>query len=122
MKTIQSPTYYRKNLRTSSINRDNNNDDDDNNVPRQILLPIGGGIVGKLAASATNLSYRKLLDDIFPNFNSEILDDTLAQPSPKHRNPSASGINDESVCYLRFYSIFNNYFPIFLSFDVHNKG
>ncbi len=53
VKTMPSPSYNRKNLSTPPINQDN-----DDNEPRQILLPIGGGIVGKLASSTTNLSYR----------------------------------------------------------------
>ena len=52
---MYSPTYNRKGLSTPPINQEN-----DDNEPRQILLPIGGGIVGKLASSTTNLSYRKL--------------------------------------------------------------
>jgi hypothetical protein len=57
VKTIDSPSYNRRNLSTASVKKDD--DDDDDNEPRQILLPIGGGIVGKLASSTTNLSYRK---------------------------------------------------------------
>jgi hypothetical protein len=53
VKTTHSPTYNRKILSTPPIDQDN-----DDNEPRQILLPIGGGIVGKLASSTTNLSYR----------------------------------------------------------------
>jgi hypothetical protein len=51
---MYSPTYNRKDLSAPPINQEN-----EDNEPRQILLPIGGGIVGKLASSATNLSYRK---------------------------------------------------------------
>lgn len=53
-KTVYSPTYVRKNLSTPPISQNK-----DDNEPRQILLPIGGGIVGKLASSTTSLSYRK---------------------------------------------------------------
>ncbi|CAF1125784.1 unnamed protein product [Rotaria sp. Silwood1] len=86
LKITYSPSHNRKNLPKSSI--DTTNDDDDNDVPRQILLPIGGGIVGKLASSATNLSYH----------------DKSAEHSPVHRqyrNPSASGINDDMVCLTK---------------------
>jgi len=58
---MYSPSYNRKNLSTPPVNKDN-----EDNEPRQILLPIGGGIIGKLASSTTNLSYRKLL---FPDLN-----------------------------------------------------
>lgn len=53
-----SPSYQRP---YSSAKRipDVDDDDDDDEVPRQILLPIGGGIIGKLATSTTSLSYRK---------------------------------------------------------------
>ncbi|CAF1930585.1 unnamed protein product [Rotaria magnacalcarata] len=76
MKKMHSPSYNRKATRTSSIHQDQ-----DDQVPRQILLPIGGGIVGKLASSATNISYH----------------DSCLQPSPKHRNPSGSVIHDEMI-------------------------
>lgn len=61
-KQYDSPAYTRKPRASSSVKHVKTNDDDDDidRQPRQILLPIGGGIVGKLAASATNLSYRKL--------------------------------------------------------------
>jgi len=54
-KLQDSPSYHRP---YSSAKRIPNDDDDDDNVPRQVLLPIGGGIVGKLATSTTSLSYR----------------------------------------------------------------
>ncbi|CAF1161683.1 unnamed protein product [Adineta ricciae] len=82
-KPFQSPSYTRRILLTPPKTRDNN-EDDDHDEPRQILLPIGGGIVGKLASSTTNLSYRS-------NSN---------EHSPIHhqrRNPSTSGIEDEST-------------------------
>ncbi|CAF2614864.1 unnamed protein product [Rotaria sp. Silwood2] len=81
LKIMHSPSHNRRDLPKASIDTDN-----DDNVPRQILLPIGGGIVGKLASSATNLSYH----------------DKSTEHSPVHRqyrNPSASGINDDMVCY-----------------------
>lgn len=53
---MYSPSYTRKHLSTPPNNRDN-----EDNEPRQILLPIGGGIVGKLASSTASLSYRKSL-------------------------------------------------------------
>ena len=48
-------------MSSNLTNRYNVNDDDndDREPPRQILLPIGGGIVGKLASSVTNLSHSK---------------------------------------------------------------
>lgn len=55
-KRMNSPSYSRRGLSKTSI--DNYRDDDDDDAPRQVLLPIGGGIVGKLASSTTNLSYR----------------------------------------------------------------
>jgi hypothetical protein len=58
LNTMPSPSYTRRVLLTPPINK--RTDDDDDDEPRQILLPIGGGIVGKLASSTTNLSYRKL--------------------------------------------------------------
>jgi hypothetical protein len=54
---MSSPSYNRRGLPTPPIIKGN-----DDNEPRQILLPIGGGIVGKLASSTTNLSYRKLFN------------------------------------------------------------
>jgi hypothetical protein len=51
---MHSPTYNRKDYTAPPISKDNADDE-----PRQILLPIGGGIIGKLASSNTNLSYRK---------------------------------------------------------------
>jgi hypothetical protein len=51
---MYSPSYNRKDLSAPPMNKDNDHDE-----PRQVLLPIGGGIVGKLASSTTNLSYRK---------------------------------------------------------------
>jgi hypothetical protein len=56
LKPMYSPSYNRKILSTPPVKQDN-----EDNEPRQILLPIGGGIIGKLASSTTNLSYRKLL-------------------------------------------------------------
>jgi hypothetical protein len=53
IQTMTSPSHNRKNLSTPPIDQDI-----DDNEPRQILLPIGGGIVGKLASSTTNISYR----------------------------------------------------------------
>jgi hypothetical protein len=58
LKTTDSPSYNRQNLSPMPKTQDNDDDDDDHQ-PRQILLPIGGGVVGKLASSTTNLSYRK---------------------------------------------------------------
>lgn len=55
LQTMPSPSYHRRNLSTPPINPEH-----DDNEPRQILLPIGGGIVGKLASSTTSLSYRKV--------------------------------------------------------------
>lgn len=60
--TMSSPSYHRRKLSTPPVNQDN-----DDNEPRQILLPIGGGIVGKLASSTTSLSYRKFLQIISLN-------------------------------------------------------
>ncbi|CAF1123799.1 unnamed protein product [Rotaria sordida] len=77
LKVTYSPSNNRRNLPKPSIDKDN-----DDNIPRQILLPIGGGIVGKLASSAMNLSYH----------------DKSNENSPVHRqyrNPSASGMNDD---------------------------
>ena len=56
MKTMYSPTCTRKILMTPPMKTDENED----NEPRQILLPIGGGLIGKLATSTTSLSYRKI--------------------------------------------------------------
>ena len=59
-KRMNSPSYNRRGLSKTSINKYRDDDDDgDDDIPRQVLLPIGGGIVGKLASSTTNLSYRK---------------------------------------------------------------
>ncbi|CAF0777015.1 unnamed protein product [Adineta steineri] len=86
IKAIPSPVYTRRILLTPTKTRHYSNaDDDDDNAPRQILLPIGGGIVGKLASSTTNLSYRS----------------SSTEQSPIHRpyrHPSTSGIGDEPVC------------------------
>jgi hypothetical protein len=74
LKATHPPSYNRRDLPIPPINKDNE--------PRQILLPIGGGIVGKLASSTTNLSYRG----------------NSVEHSPVHRpyrNPSDSGIHDE---------------------------
>lgn len=81
MKTMYSPTCTRKILMTPPMKTDENED----NEPRQILLPIGGGLIGKLATSTTSLSYR----------SSNSIDQ-----SPVHRqyrNPSTSGINDDTT-------------------------
>ena len=56
-KTTDSPSYNRKNR--SPLPQTKDNDDEGDDQPRQILLPIGGGVIGKLASSTTNLSYRK---------------------------------------------------------------
>ncbi|UJR31254.1 hypothetical protein I4U23_018756 [Adineta vaga] len=80
LKHIPSPSYTRRILLTPAKNKDD--DDDDHDEPRQVLLPIGGGIVGKLASSITNLSYRS----------------NSAEHSPVHRpyrNPSTSGVDNE---------------------------
>ncbi len=108
LKATHSPSYNRRDLPIPPINKDNE--------PRQILLPIGGGIVGKLASSTTNLSYRKLFiicglwrDKIFfiPGGNS-------VEHSPVHRpyrNPSDSGIHDEPVGIKS--GLLNWIFPLF---------
>ena len=53
-KAIYHSPCNRKNLPTPPTERDNDSE------PHQALLPIGGGVVGKLASSTTTLSYRKL--------------------------------------------------------------
>lgn len=78
---MYSPTYTRKILMTPPSKTNENED----NEPRQILLPIGGGLIGKLATSTTSLSYRS---------------SNSVDQSPIHRqyrNPSASGIHDDTT-------------------------
>lgn len=108
-KTTDSPSYNRKNL--SPLPKTQDNDDDNDHQPRQILLPIGGGVVGKLASSTTNLSYRKcrfiseharsLLEIARLSFLLSILGSSnSAEHSPMnhpHRKSSSNVYKDELV-------------------------
>ena len=97
-KTTDSPSYNRKNLSPLPKTQDNDDDDDDDHRPRQILLPIGGGVVGKLASSTTNLSYRKC------RFTSE-RSRTIKARVLQHWVTSSSRSSLEIACLSFFLSI-----------------